>query len=113
MGSRNLWADKSIVSIGPLSILNYFNAAKFVFSSTFHGCIFSIRVEKNFAVRIHKPIENKVTSLLADIGLSERGARNLSDLNGVVDDAVDYGPVNQVLAARREQSLKFLRGTLS
>lgn len=113
VGSRNLWADRSILDVGPLSILHFFKAAKFVFSSTFHGCIFAVRCEKNFAVRIHSSIENKVTSLLDKLGLQARGSAELSNLSDTLEHSIDYEPVNLILADERSKSLYFFKTALS
>lgn len=113
VGNRNLWADRSVLSVGPLSILNWFGAADFVFSSTFHGAIFAIRNEKNFAVRIHSSIQNKVTSLLELLGLPERGADEMNLLHDTLSVPVDYGPVNEVIERERSRSFDFLNSALS
>lgn len=113
VGARNFWADQCLLSVGPLEILSYFKRAEFVFSSTFHGCIFALRCEKNFVARIHPAIHNKVTSLLELLGLPERGATQLDGLSDMIENPVDYGPGNEVLTGERAKSLGFLKAALA
>lgn len=112
LGNRNFWADQSILSVGPLSILNWFKASDSVFSSTFHGCIFSIRCEKNFVVRIHPAIRNKVNSLLNLLGLESRGADQLMGLKQIMLETINYQSVNVIIDLERGRSLKFLKSAL-
>lgn len=112
VGNRTLWADESIVTVGPLGILRWFGAAEYVFSSTFHGCIFAICCEKNFAVRIHPTIRNKVTSLLDMLGIPERGVEQLSNMKEVLDQPIDYSVVNDRLLPLREFSHNWLATAL-
>jgi len=112
VGCRNLWADRSFLSIGPLEILSWFKKAQFVFSSTFHGCIFAIRCEKDFGVLLHGTIHNKVTSLLDVTGLQERGATQLSELISAVTAPVDYSSVNARLLPLQEFSRNWLASAL-
>ena len=112
MGNRNFWADQSILSVGPLSILNWFKASDSVFSSTFHGCIFALRCEKNFVVRIHPAIRNKVNSLLNLLGLESRGADQLMGLKQTMLETINYQSVNVIIDLERGRSLKFLKSAL-
>lgn len=113
VGSRNFWADRSVLTVGPLSIMSWIKNAEFVFSSTFHGTIFALRSEKQFAVRIHRGIENKVNSLLRTLELPERGAEQLQSLGESISADLDYNRVNRILQELREDSLDFLKGALS
>src|SRR5690606_3808547 len=49
VGYRCDWADKNVIALGPFEWLGYFKNASYVLTSTFHGTIFSLKYQKNFA----------------------------------------------------------------
>jgi hypothetical protein len=113
VGSRNFFADRSFLGVGPLSVLSWFRSAELVFSATFHGAIMAIRSHKPFGVRLHDPIRNKVSSLLKDLGLPERAAPSLRALEETLNAPIDFIEVDRRVESGRQQSIAFLREALS
>jgi hypothetical protein len=112
VGYRNSWADKNVMSIGPLKILDYFKNAAFVFSGTFHGTVFSLRFRKKFAVVLNDAIKNKAVSLLEAVACSDRAGINVRSMLATLDEPVNHSNVEQWLISAREASLSFLCNAL-
>lgn len=67
-------------------------SARFIITNSFHGTVFSILFEKQFAVI---PLENvgandRIETLLDQIGLSSRICSNLDDLSLVMNERINY-----------------------
>ena len=65
IGYRHMWADVSFPSAGPEEFLRYFQKARAVVTSFFHGCVFSLRFERPFIAQVPEYRANKVNGLLA------------------------------------------------
>lgn len=91
-----------------------FERARFVVTDSFHGTALSILFNKPFiavcnddrgAARFH--------SLLRMFGLEERLVSHCEIPDeGLFTGKVDFAPVNEILAARRRESLEFLKNAL-
>lgn len=66
------FADSSIPYINAYEWLNYLYHADAVFSGTFHGTVFSILMEKPFAVQAHADIGQKTISMVNNLGYTAR-----------------------------------------
>ncbi len=105
------WGTTTVSAAGPNEFVSLFRNASFVVTSSFHGTVFSLLHEKSFYAVL--PAENKdsrISSLLTDLGLSERGIRaNQSfSLSKESNLAVDYQVVNSRISRLRNRSLEFL-----
>lgn len=106
-------ADR-FVDCGPLELLAYFRDAEAVVTDTFHGTIFSIINNVRFATLVRPTIEQghgneeKLGFLLESLGLTERRLRDASDLGGLLETSIDFGPVNQLLERERTRSAEYL-----
>lgn len=96
IGYTNKWADVNYVSIGPFEWLEYIKQAKYVVTSTFHGALFSIKYEKNFAVEYNENIEGKLETTLVELDLKSRVLLNGS-LAKTLKQPIEYKDVNKVL----------------
>lgn len=98
----------------PYEFVALFRDADFIVTNSFHGTAFSVNYEKGFYsyVRPDLPVEGRVESLLDTLGVSERifsDHQQISDF----DQQIDYQKVAPILAAHRQQSMRYLRGVLS
>lgn len=107
VGYTNAWCDKNIVSIGPYEWLAYFKNASFVLTSTFHGTIFSIKYNKNFAISNNEGINKKIKTILSRIELENRIIQNC-DMKTIFSKKIDYNNVNKKLSVLIEESCNFL-----
>ena len=82
--------------------------ARFVVTNSFHGMIFSVQYERDFAVFSREQCDTKITELLALFGLSDRmlftGEESVAPIN--------YSAVHERIAKAREASLQFLKSEL-
>ncbi len=112
IGYRNPWADRSMLSVGPLAIFPWFRAASAVVSSTFHGTIFSLLAGRPFATRLHPAIRSKASSLLQQFTLPERGLDNMTAAGALLDQPLPHDSIEVTIADLRRQGIAFLRHAL-
>lgn len=98
---------------GWLSNLYY---AELVVTTSFHGVVFCILLEKPF---VYIPLRgkysngnNRVLDLLEDLGLNDRILDDDSTYESIARQPIDWRPVNMELAKKREDSFLFLKRAL-
>ena len=85
-------------SAGPAEFLGYIHHAAYIVTNSFHAAAFSIIFEKQFLVFAHSTVNERLASLLALHGLSDR----LCQTGGAIDVPIDWPAVR----ARTEEALK-------
>jgi hypothetical protein len=87
-----------------------------VVTDSFHGMCFAILFEKPFVVIEHENRGNgRFYSLLRTIGLENRIVKSPTNLSGIeelLQQDIDYGRVNQILSEERQDSLAWLKEQL-
>lgn len=101
------WCDDVVVP-HPFEVLAYFKNASYIVTDTFHGSVFSIKYNKQFATIIRGMNSNKLTHLLEQFNLSSRIIRNTDDLPTIMEKPIDYGSVNAMIAQETERSRQYL-----
>ena len=92
----------------PANFITAFKNADYILTNTFHGCVFSLLFNKQFATDgINK---KKIEGLLNDFALSDRAFAEEGELARVLDAPIDYDTANRLVEEKREQSFSFLRG---
>ena len=102
------------VNLTPFEWVDMFRNAEFVFTGTFHGCVFSILNHRQFKVYLtNKSRIEKVGSLLADCGIRDRemGESFVFDLEAMKHE-INYEAVDALLDQRRVQSMEYLRSNI-
>lgn len=102
---------ENVISIAnPLTFLSLVKYANFVFTSSYHGLVFSLIFEKQFCASF---ITNKerAESLLKEIGLEDRLLQT-GETTITVDSEIDYAKVNPKIEALRKHSMDFLTQSL-
>ena len=96
------------------SWLSCFKNAKFVFTDSFHGCVFSIIFNKPFIV-YSNPIRgtSRFKTLLNLLGLQERMVASPTEIDAVYNKSIDWDSVNQKISRLRMQAKEFLIKSLS
>lgn len=89
--------------------LSYVYYSDYVITSTFHGSVFSIKFNKQFASFGRDNL--KVLDLIDHFGLSQRNATPV-DLNTIFSNQIDYIPINEQISRERDESLKWLKNHL-
>lgn len=91
--------------------ISSFKAAEFIVTDSFHGTVFSIIFNKPFiAIANEERGKARFTSLLEMFGLERRLVSNLNDVDlKLVNEKINYGPINEKIAYFREECLKKLQ----
>lgn len=106
--------DECTVNMTPFEWIDLFKDAKFVFTGTFHGAVFSILNRKQFKVYLTNPGRvAKVGELLNGLGIEGRlmGNDYQFDLTAQSSE-VDYDKVYNTIDEQREISLEYLKKAL-
>lgn len=104
LGSRCEWADKNPI-VDPFTWINYLYHAQFVFSSTFHGTVFSIIFNKQFGCLGNSC---KMKLLLQEFGLEQHCFSNKDEFEKNKKNIVDYSKVNELVRKRMIESKRYL-----
>lgn len=105
--SRYDWCDKAIIP-NPFELLFWFKNADMVITETFHGTIFSIITEREFATIGRDSAMPKLTSMLQPYGLVSRLVGQNNSIENIFKTKIDYSAVNKVLESLREETNKYL-----
>lgn len=104
VGNYFRWCDKCIPG-DIFDFLGYMHAARYVYSNTFHGTVFSVIYHKNF---VSFGVQKKVRELLSQINLSHRYIASAADMNKQFGSGINYGKVENDLQVFREMSRQYL-----
>ena len=90
--------------------------AKYVFTDSFHGAVFSIIYNKPFVVfernkKGHVSMNSRLYDLLDTFELKDRLINDYENLNDVGE--IDYSYVNIILDKEKNKSLSFLKKSLN
>ena len=100
--------ETEITTAGPEEFLRLIKSASFVFSSSFHGLVFSILHHKSFYTSFSKN-GGRARSLLSTIGLSDRYLEPLQPITQIMfDTEIDYSEVEKHLSESKFSSLNYL-----
>lgn len=101
------WCD-GVFDCTALDFCAVMEKASFVFTSTYHGTIFSVLNHKQF---VSLPQSRKTSDLLSMLGLSERltdDTLNNAEFEAKFEKKIDYASVDKKIAQMREHSLQML-----
>ncbi len=101
----NDWVDKNYIGINGDEFINFFINSKIIFTSTFHGIVFSCKFKKDFWVSFDKSKYPKYQFFLNYIDLENRFLNLNSDLN----KQINYNNVEEKINKLRITSQKFLK----
>lgn len=96
VGMQQRWCKHNIAA-NAFQLLGYVKNAACIVTDTFHGTVFSIKYNKQFAVFIRESNENKLLDLLERLGLAARAVNDVSILSSKLDATIDYLRVNQTI----------------
>ncbi len=111
IGGSQFWCDLYIPA-DPMRVLDYFYYADYVVTDTFHGAVFSVINEKQFAVIMRPSNRNKLTGLLEDLKLRDRLVDAMESLETVLTKPVDYKAVNQLREQEKNRTRAYLKEQL-
>jgi hypothetical protein len=111
IGYYNSWCDKNIIALDPFEWVGYFQHSRYVVTSTFHGTIFAIKYNKEFATSINSHICNKLSFILDYLGLTDRITEN-KDIIKIFEEKINYENINILLLKLIENSKNYLEDIL-
>lgn len=97
----------------PTDFLNYIKYARFVISSSFHGCVFSLIFEKQF-LAVERVVngcveyEDRIRTLLEKLDLENYIINPNYDFLKFDYKKIDYGKINNLLESEIELSRQYL-----
>lgn len=94
----NKWADKNLVSIDGDDFLNLFYNTNMVFTSTFHGIIFSCKFKKNFWISFDKRKFSKYDFFIKYNRLEDRFIKSENNLNEQINYDIVFDKINELRA---------------
>lgn len=107
VGTYNPWCDKNIV-VDPFEFLGWLQGADMVVTSTFHGAVLSVKLQKQMAVYAGS---EKIRFFLKQMELENRNLFK-KDPEAVFAEQIDYGAIEQKLNQLRHTSMMYLKGAL-
>lgn len=96
------------------SWLYEFLTADFIFTDSFHGCVFAILFSKPFIVLGNKKRGlSRFESVLKQFNLENRLVVKVEDAIEVYKDSIDWNEVKELLSYQRLEALKYLKKSLN
>jgi hypothetical protein len=115
VGYRNGWADEHRIAASPTEFAGLMAGAAAVVTNFFHGCVFALANAKPFACVSSAYRSNKIRDLVTGLG-AERHLVN-EHVPGATYDDLLLQPldrsISDTIAARRKESLAYLRRALA
>lgn len=101
-------ADKNIIC-NPLFVFSYFKNADYVITDTFHGSVFSIKMNTKFCTIIRKSNENKLIDLLETLGRTDRMIQELQDIDKLYNVEIDYKNTNEIIKKEQINAINYIK----
>lgn len=102
------WCDETVIP-HPFEVLGYMKNADYVITDTFHGCVMSLKFNKQFVALVRDSNRQKMSSLLVQFDLEDRMCEDFGDLKYRMETQIDYATINEKIAKETEKSKKFLK----
>ena len=94
---RHMWADRNIMSCSPFEWIRLIKNARYVITNTFHGFMFSVMAQANFAMEYSSMSESKTRDLVERFRLKERVFQSGMKLDGMLARMPDFTPAAAAL----------------
>lgn len=111
IGHYSKIADENI-TCNPFYVFSYFNNADFVITDTFHGTVFSIKMNTKFCTIIRNSNRNKLSALLEKLGRLDRRVNKLDDIERLYNIEVDFSETNAVIECERNKTITYLKDNI-
>ena len=107
LGRCQKWVPIKIQA-SPLEVLSYFDKADYVITDTFHGTVFSVKLNKKFACRIRDDNRNKLLDLLKKTGQEDRRINGFDELDRMYNTEPDYKQTNEMIEKEKRRTREYL-----
>lgn len=105
------WCDETVIP-HPFEVLGYMKNADYIITDTFHGCVMSMKFNKQFVALVRDSNKQKMSSLLDQFGLGGRMCEEFGDLKDRMEKVINYAPVNEKITKETEKSKLYLLSCL-
>ena len=103
VGYYNKWVKENYLGLNPTTFYNFVKNSKYVFTSIFHGVMFSTKLSKQFYFSTDPIRENKIKSFINNLKLNDREI-----LDNINEQEIDYDEVNKRIDKLKNSSRNFL-----
>lgn len=100
----------SMYKYGPAEFLFILHHAEFILTNSFHGTVFAMLYNRNFATIPHSTRGSRMRDLLMELQMSERLIRDEQGFNSLVKNGinVDYSNFEGNLERLRKESMEYI-----
>ena len=105
------WCDETLMP-HPFEVLGYMKNADYVITDTFHGCVMSMKFNKQFVTFSRESNKQKLTSLLDQFSLSNRICNTPEEIFMKMEQPIDYKPVNEKIKDETNKALAYLKSNI-
>lgn len=99
-----------LTDCGPREFVALIKNAEVVFTTSFHGTVFSVIYEKNFFCYPHPKFHARTDDLLMSVGLSDRNMAGEKTPDNCGE--IEWGNVKSLLSQQKSKSLDFIKSAL-
>jgi hypothetical protein len=105
IGHMNKWVKYNLIHLDPTEFYQMVKNSKFVFTSMFHGIMFSVKLKKNFWYSVDPIRKNKINHFIKKLYLNNREIKDNINL----DTKINYQEVYKILDPWIIESKNFLK----
>lgn len=113
------FGDITPFDVDPNKFLNILRGANYVFTDSFHGCAFSVLMQKDFVV-FNRYVDSsgasknsRIDTVCDNLGLENRRVTVDSDLISVMSEKIDWNDVATETQVYRDRMWNYLKDALS
>ena len=110
VGTYNAWCNKNVV-VTPFEFLDYLDKAKYVITSTFHGCVLSINFNKQFFVFANE--SEKIKSVINKFLIKDHSDISGASIAESFEKPFNYDLINAIINEDRIKALDYLKSNLN
>ena len=100
-------ADYNLI-VNPFLALKYIKRADYVITDTFHGTVFSIKMNTKFCTIIRNSNYNKLNSLLEELKHLNQEVINLDNIKKIYLENISFEESNRIIESETENTKKYL-----
>lgn len=113
----NKGAGYAVKNVSPQEFLLLFKNAKYIFTDSFHGAVFSLIFEKKFLIferskNTKVSMNSRLYDLLNMVNLNDRMIKIDDEIQSKIVEEIDYNKIKTVLEEKQKESINFLKNAL-
>lgn len=101
-------ADMNVIC-NPLYVFSYFKNADYIITDTFHGTVFSIKMNAKFCTLVRDSNRNKLEALLKKLNRLDRKVERLEDIEQLYNAEIDFTETNCIIEQERKKTMTYLK----